>query len=241
MSLTTSYTKMLDAAKNGGITPDLIKEVDASTEEADLEYLAEEIPSAIDQSLEGITRISNIVRAMKQFSHPGTKDRESTDINEAIRSTITVASNEWKYVADIETDLADDLPPVICFAQEINQVLLNIIVNAAHAIDAAKKDETDAKGTIRISSRAHDDRVEIAIADTGCGIPDDIKHRIFDPFFTTKDIGKGTGQGLAMAYKTVVDQHHGQLKVDSVANVGTTFTISLPVKSMDLHSEEAAA
>ena len=241
IDLNQSYTKMLEAAKNGGITPELIKAIDAAAEEADVEYLAEEIPSAIDQSLDGIGRISSIVRAMKEFSHPGSKERESADLNQAIENTITVASNEWKYVADVETDLADDLPPVVCLVQELNQVVLNMIVNAAHAIEIAQGEASAGKGTIRIGTRATNDAAIITISDTGCGIPDDIKDRVFDPFFTTKEVGKGSGQGLAMAYKTIVEHHQGQISIESNAGAGTTFTIRLPVNGREPVNTEAVA
>jgi len=241
IELNKSFEKLLDAAKNGGVTSDLIEATDASVKEADFEYLAEEIPSAIDQSLDGIGRISNIVRAMKEFSHPGSKERESTDLNKAIENTITVASNEWKYVSDVETELSEDMPPVVCFAQEVNQVVLNMIVNAAHAIEMGQDEDSEGKGTITIRTRPVGDEAEITISDTGCGIPEEIKDRVFDPFFTTKEVGKGTGQGLAMAYKTVVKHHQGRLSVDSTPSVGTTFTIRLPINGAANDDQEVAA
>jgi PAS domain S-box-containing protein len=241
MELNGVYTKLLDAAVEGEVPLELIQEVNASSESADVEYLAEEIPSAIDQSLDGITRISNIVRAMKEFSHPGSKEQENADLNQAIQNTITVASNEWKYFADVETDFAENLPPVSCFVQEINQVVLNLIVNAAHAIEQAKAEGDDQKGTITISTRDLGKEVEIKISDTGCGVPEEIRDRIFDPFFTTKAVGKGTGQGLAMAYRTIVEKHEGRLWVDSVDGEGSTFTIVLPYQSKGQTTEEVAA
>ena len=241
LELNGAYARLLRAATDGKISPELIEEVNASSETADVEYLAEEIPSAIDQSLDGITRISNIVRAMKEFSHPGSKDQESADLNQAIQNTITVASNEWKYIADVETDLAQNLPPVTCFIQEINQVVLNLIVNAAHAIDQSRAEGSGDKGTITISTRDLGEEIEIKVSDTGYGVPDDIKDRIFDPFFTTKAVGKGTGQGLAMAYRTVVEQHDGRLWVESTAGEGSTFNIVLPYKRREKSEEEAAA
>ena len=240
-ALNDGFMKLFDAVKNGGVNDELVTETKDLVEEADLEYLGEEIPSAIDQSLDGIGRISSIVRAMKEFSHPGSKDREKADLNRAIKNTITVASNEWKYAADLETDLDPDLPAIDCYAQELNQVVLNIIVNAAHAIEAARGEESTEKGKIEISTRSHGDEVEIRISDTGCGIPEEIVDRIFDPFFTTKAVGKGTGQGLAIAYKTVVDQHKGQLSVDSTPGVGSTFSIRLPVDAGDDRDREIAA
>ncbi len=241
LELNVSFGKLFEAAKSDEISADLIDQVDAAMKAADLEYLTEEIPAAIDQSLDGISRISNIVRAMKEFSHPGGKDRESTDLNNAIANTITVASNEWKYVATIDTDFADNLPPIMCYQQEVNQVILNLIVNAAHAIESGRAANCEDKGVIRIATRALDAEVEVTVSDTGCGIPDEIKTRIFDPFFTTKEVGKGTGQGLAMAYRTIVEQHRGFLGVDSTPGTGTTFTIRLPITADDpLHDEVAA-
>ena len=241
LELNGAYARLLRAASDGSVSPELIQEVNASSESADVEYLAEEIPSAIDQSLDGITRISNIVRAMKEFSHPGSKDQESADLNQAIQNTITVASNEWKYIADVETELAENLPPVICFVQEINQVVLNLIVNAAHAIEQSKTEGNEEKGTITIATRDLGKEVEITVSDTGCGVPEEIRDRIFDPFFTTKAVGKGTGQGLAMAYRVIVEQHQGRLWVDSVKGEGSTFNIVLPYKTQESADQEAAA
>lgn len=241
IELNGGYSKLLDAVKNEAVTEALIEEIEAAYKKSDPEYLVEEIPLAIDQSLDGITRISKIVRAMKEFSHPGGKDLEATDLNQSISNTITVASNEWKYIADVKTDFAEDLPSVKCFPQEINQVILNLIVNAAHAIDGTREGESADKGSIKISTRQIDDEVEVRVTDSGCGIPDDIKHRIFDPFFTTKDVGKGSGQGLAMAYKTIVDQHKGKLEVESTIGRGTTFTIRLPINGSETLMDEVAA
>jgi signal transduction histidine kinase len=241
MKLNESYVKLLNAASDGIITPDLIHEVNASMESADVEYLTTEIPSAIDQSLDGIDRISNIVRAMKEFSHPGSHEQESADLNQAIRNTITVASNEWKYVAEIETAFAEGLPPVACYVQEINQVVLNLIVNAAHAIAQSTGEGSSEKGVIRIATRNLGQEVEIKVSDSGCGIPDDIKDKIFDPFFTTKTVGKGTGQGLAMAFRTIVENHHGRLWVDSVEGEGSTFNIVLPYAIAEMPKQEAVA
>jgi signal transduction histidine kinase len=166
---------------------------------------------------------------MKEFSHPGGKNQELIDINKTIQSTITVASNEWKYVADVETDFDEAMPTVPCMPQEISQVVLNLIVNAAHAIGGVLEEGSAAKGKITITTTCTADRAEIRIADTGGGIPDHIKERVFDPFFTTKDVGKGTGQGLTMAYKTIVNGHKGNLSFDVQQGEGTTFLISLPL------------
>ncbi|MBN2717825.1 MAG: PAS domain S-box protein [Deltaproteobacteria bacterium] len=205
---------------------ELFKALETAKNDVDLAFLLEEAPLAITQSLDGILRISKIVLAMKEFAHPGTEQMTVADINKSIGSTITVASNEWKYVAKVETLLEEKLPLVPCYVGEMNQVFLNIIVNAAHAIDAAQRDS----GLIRVETRLEEPHIRIDISDNGTGIPTNIRDRIFDPFFTTKDVGKGTGQGLAMAFSTVVDRHGGQLFVDSKEGVGTTFSILLPIK-----------
>ncbi|MDH3748452.1 MAG: ATP-binding protein [Gammaproteobacteria bacterium] len=241
IGLSDSYSKLFEAVKEDNVTPETIEQVSQSIKAADVDYLVDEVPMAIDQSLDGISRISNIVRAMKEFSHPGGSECESTDLNKAINNTITVASNEWKYVAIVDTQLADDLPPIVCYQQEINQVMLNLIVNAAHAIEAGRNDTDADKGTITITTKSLDDAIEITVMDTGCGIPEDIRDRIFDPFFTTKEVGKGTGQGLAISYKTVVEKHNGFLGVDSTPGKGTTFTIRLPLIADEPLSDEEAA
>jgi signal transduction histidine kinase len=193
-----------------------------------LEYLLAEIPKAISQSADGIDRVATIVRAMKEFAHPGSAEKAAVNLNKAIESTVTVARNEWKYVADLHTTLDPTLPPVPCLVGEFNQVVLNMIVNATHAIADAVKG-TGGKGTITIGTRRAGDFVEVCIADTGMGIPESIRHRIFDPFFTTKEVGKGTGQGLAIARSVVVDKHGGTIAVESQVGTGTTFIIRLPL------------
>jgi signal transduction histidine kinase len=164
---------------------------------------------------------------MKEFAHPDRKDMSPVDINHAIASTLVIATTEYKFVAEVETHFAE-LPPVNCYAGEVNQVVLNLIVNAAHAIGDVVKD-TGTKGTIRVSTRVLDDQVEIAIADTGRGIPPEIRKHIFDPFFTTKEVGKGTGQGLAIARSVVVEKHGGTLHFETELGKGTTFYIRLPI------------
>lgn len=188
-----------------------------------------EIPKAIEQSLDGVARVATLVRAMKVFAHPDEKEKKATDINEALRSTLTVARNELKYAANVETEL-NDVPFVVCNIGELNQVFLNLLVNAAHAIgDARKKAGTDEKGLIRVRTSSDEDAVLISIADTGCGIPEEIRDKVFDPFFTTKESGKGTGQGLAIARSVVVERHGGNPTFTSVVGKGTTFYIRLPL------------
>lgn len=186
------------------MSPELIEEVESAAQAADVEYLVEEIPAAIRQSLEGVERVAKIVRAMKEFSHPGVEEKTPIDLNKSIESTITVARNEWKYVADMETDCDPNLPLVTCLPSDLNQVFLNMIVNSAHAIADVVGDGSNGKGTIRISTRhlkgwgaSGLDWVEVRISDTGTGIPKDVISKIFDPFFTTKEVGKGYPRGLA--------------------------------------------
>lgn len=197
--------------------------------DCDWNYLMREMPKAIDQSLEGIQRVSQIVLAMKEFSHPDSVDRIPSDLNRGVESTLAVARNEWRYVAGVETDLDTNLPLVTCAPGEINQVLLNLIVNAAHAIDTARcSGQIEGKGVIRVVTRRVNDLAEIQVIDNGTGIPDAIRSRIFEPFFTTKKTGQGTGQGLALSYN-IIRKHGGSLTLESREGKGTTFFVRLPL------------
>jgi len=215
------------AADENRLSPALLHE---TLNESDWPYLEREIPMAISQSREGLARVTSIVRAMKEFSHPGGKDFERVDINHIIEVTVTVARNEWKYAAEMVLDLTPDLPPVYCLADALGQVILNLLVNAAHTI-TEKLGQTPGggKGLITIATESSEAAVLIHITDTGCGIPEDIGGKIFDPFFTTKDVGRGTGQGLAIAYDVVTRKHGGSLSFVTTVGEGTTFTIRLPV------------
>ena len=238
MELVDGLQRLHKASLDGAVTPEMVEEIGRQIETADPEFLAEELPAAIDQALDGIARITTIVRAMKEFSHPGSKSQELVDINKTIQNTITVASNEWKYVADVTTNLDTSIPPVPCMPQEISQVVLNLIVNAAHAIGDKLEKGSPGKGTITITTRRNDGHAEIRIADSGGGIPEDLRERVFDPFFTTKEVGKGTGQGLSMAYSTIVKGHKGNLSFDSREGEGTTFLISLPLERVQDGAKE---
>ena len=189
----------------------------------DLDYILEDTPKAIRQSIEGTERVSHIVKAMKDFSHIDRAKISVVDINSALRNTLAIAKNEYKYVADTVTDFAG-LPAVECHASDLNQVFLNLIINAAHAI-AAKGDE---RGLIRIATANLGQQVEVRISDNGTGIPKSIRDQVFDPFFTTKEVGKGTGQGLNIAHQ-VVHKLGGRLWFESEENVGTTFFLRIPV------------
>ncbi len=226
--LLQKYQKLLQQVKAGGTFSGLVADIERAYDDTDVDFVMEELPAAIEQSLEGVARVSNIVRAMKEFSHPGVEEKTAVDINRAIESTITVARNEWKYVADLKTDFAPDLPPVSCFVGALNQVILNVIVNAAHAIADAVENGSK-KGLITISTRRDGDAVKICISDTGTGIPEAVRDRIFDPFFTTKEVGRGTGQGLAISHSVIVEKHKGNISFETEMGAGTTFIIRLPL------------
>ncbi|MEP3525997.1 MAG: ATP-binding protein [Hyphomicrobiales bacterium] len=214
----------------------LIETVKNKSEEIELDFLYEEAPLSIDQSLDGISQVASIVNAIKEFSHPGEDDKTEFDLNQLIETALTVTRNQWKYVADVETDLSADLPSIAGLPSDINQVILNLIVNAADAIEEGENEE---KGTISIATKLVDRHVVMSINDNGSGIPDDVKKQIFDPFFTTKGVGKGSGQGLAIAYTIIKQKHDGTIECDSKPGVGTTFTISLPLESADSEGESA--
>jgi PAS domain S-box-containing protein len=199
----------------------------------DLQYLRQELPQALNQSLDGIARVTKIVLAMKEFSHPGSDEKLPANINKAILTTITVARNEWKYVSEVATMLDEDLPLVPCHVSEISQVILNLIVNSAHAISQVVGDGTGGLGKITIQSKKENGGVLISIHDTGAGIPTAIQSKIFEPFFTTKGVGKGTGQGLTIAHNTIVKRHGGRLWFESEPNKGTTFFIQLPIAGVN--------
>ncbi len=225
--LVRQYRRALEVLEKGGGHEALVSEIRETEEDADLSYLDASLPGSFESCLDGIARISTIVRAMKEFAHPDQREQASADLNRALQTTLAIAKNEYKYVADVTTEFGD-LPPVSCHAGDLNQVFLNLIVNAAHAIgDVVGQSGT--KGTIRISTLTEGDMVRIDIADTGSGIPESIRRRIFDPFFTTKEVGKGTGQGLPIARDIVVAKHRGSLTFETEVGKGTTFTIRLPI------------
>ncbi|WP_052812988.1 sensor histidine kinase [Desulfonatronum thioautotrophicum] len=225
----SAYHELLDAVDSKQMDADLPARVRRIRHEADVDFLMQEAPLAIAQILDGVERISKIVSSMREFAHPGSSEKKPADINKALENTVIVARNEWKYVADMEMDLDPDLPAVSCLPNEINQVFLNVLVNAGQAVRAKVRRENTQKGLIRISTRRIGECAEIRISDTGSGIPEGIRDRIFDPFFTTKEVGQGTGQGLAIAYNVVVDKHQGEIFFESRGGEGTTFVIRLPI------------
>jgi PAS domain S-box-containing protein len=192
----------------------------------DFDYLQKEIPSAVEQTLEGIERVSTIVRAMKTFSHPGTKDQAPADLNEALEATVTVTRHQIREVADLRLELGD-VPPVRCSIADLNQAFLNLIVNASDAIE-----ETGRRGVITVATTVDGDEAVVRISDTGGGIPDDVRAKIFDPFFTTKDVGRGSGQGLPLVRGVVQEGHGGSIGVESVAGRGSAFTVRIPIRGL---------
>jgi len=223
--------RMLEEAESDGISGESIHELKALAAVADLDYLRREIPQSIESCLEGVQRVSKIVESMRYFAHPGKKEKVRIDVNQAVDNAIVISKNQWKYCAELITDLEPDPPPLNCLAAEFNQVLLNLIINAAQAIAEAVGENPKEKGLITINTRRKDDFIEIRISDTGVGVPEEIRSKIFDPFFTTKGVGRGTGQGLAMAYSIIVEKHGGMIDLESQVGRGTAFILRLPLDS----------
>ncbi|MGD0958995.1 MAG: ATP-binding protein [Methylomonas sp.] len=201
---------------------DLLAEMEKLEQNEDLEFILQDAPAAISQSQQGMTQITRIVHAMKGFSHVSASSAMRVNINLALENTLIVTQNSYKYHTDVSKQFAE-LPLVECYAGELNQVFLNIIVNAAHAIEDSRK----GRGMITVTTLSTPKGVEIRIGDSGNGIPEEIRDRIFDPFFTTKEVGRGSGQGLNIAYRIITQQHGGKLRFETEIGVGTTFIISL--------------
>jgi two-component system, NtrC family, sensor kinase len=216
-------TALFEAYRGGEHAVERLRELDR---QADLEFLLQEVPKAFERTLEGAGRVAAIVRAMKEFAYPDAVEHSPADLNHALTTTLTVARGEYKQAANVVTDFGE-LPDVVCNVGELNQVFLNLIVNAAHAIHDSGKDATN--GVIEIATRTEGELAQIVISDNGCGIATENLEKIFDPFFTTKEVGRGTGQGLAIARSIVVDKHGGRLEVTSTPGQGTRFTVLLPL------------
>ncbi len=219
--------ELAEAVKANGGCPGMTDAFYAAMDEADLEFLQEELPIAASQAVEGVGRVAEIVRALKDFSHPGEETKSPLDLNKSIESTLTICRNEWKYVADVETALDPGLPMVPALGGPINQALLIIIVNAAQALEEKLPDGE--RGTIKIATGTDHGHVIVSIEDDAGGIPEEIQDRIFEPFFTTKEVGKGSGQGLAIARSVIVEQHGGDLTFSVQPGIGTTFFLRLPI------------
>jgi PAS domain S-box-containing protein len=225
--------------KQGKMKSQIISSLEEIIKEVDIDYLTNEIPLALQQSLEGIDHITEIVSAMKEFSHPGYGEKTLTDINHIIESTILVARNQWKYIAELEINLDPDLPSVQAFSGELKQAILNLLVNAADAIADVVGDGSHGKGKIVVNTRLDGAWVEILVKDDGIGMPDEIQDLVFDPFFTTKNVGKGSGQGLSITYNIIVERHGGAIYFKSEYGKGTTFTIRLPIIQTEATDHQA--
>jgi signal transduction histidine kinase len=228
------YRQELHALSETVATGGMSDRLRAAEEAAELDFLRSEMPRAFERSLDGVVRVAKIVRAMKEFSFPDAHEHCYANINQALETTLIVAHNEYKLLASIDAQYGE-LPEVKCSIGELNQVFLNLIVNAAHAIQDSGKDAVE--GVIAIRTSVDGDLVEIAIADNGCGIAPDNANKIFDPFFTTKEVGRGTGQGLSIARATVVTRHGGTLSFETGVGRGTTFFVRLPVHGLQSHGE----
>ena len=217
-----------------GNKPDEALALARATEETnELEYLLGEIPRTFDETMSGLQRVTHIIKSLKEFSHPNTTAKHPADLNKAINTTIAVSRHEWKYVAEVVTELDPDLPMIPLCIDEMNQVMLNLIVNAAHAIGDALKQRGEAKGVITLRTKQEGDSVLVEVQDNGTGIPESAQNHIFEPFFTTKGVGKGTGQGLAIIRTIVVKNHGGTIAFTTESGKGTTFHIRLPIPTAD--------
>lgn len=224
-----SHEELLKAVRTNSLTPEVVVRAEQILAASDLNFLFAEIPPAINQTLEGIDRVSKIVKAMKEFSHPGGKDKTPSNLNKAIECTVMVAKNEWKYVADLNLELDPDLPQVPCYLGEFNQCILSLVVNASHAIGDVVKQKPGTKGLITVRTRREENHVEVRVTDTGTGIPEAVRPKIFEPFFTTKEVGKGTGQGLSIVYANIVKKHGGTVWFETETGKGTSFFLRLPM------------
>jgi PAS domain S-box-containing protein len=211
------------------ITQQELDHIKVIFQDNDMDFVLTEIPLAISQSSEGLQRVKKIIGAMKSFTHTSQGEMGLVDIIEAIESTITVSRSEWRYIANLVTNYSDTLPKLNCLRDEFNQVILNIIVNAAHAIEDKYGKKSETIGCINIDVYQQNNNIQIVIKDDGIGMNSEVKERIFDPFFTTKEVGKGTGQGLSMVYLIIVEKHKGTIEITSQPNEGSTFTITIPI------------
>jgi len=226
------HERLYAATEAAGAT-EQSNEMEAARKASDIQFLRKEIPAAVGQTLDGVRRVATIVQALKKFSHADSgPEKAAADLNDALQSTLVVARNELKYVAEVETKFAD-MPPVLCHLGDLNQVFLNLLVNAAHSIGETVK-QSGTKGRIRVETKTEGDCAVVAISDTGAGIPLEIRDRIFEPFFTTKVVGKGSGQGLALARAIVVDKHGGTLTFESEPGKGATFYVRIPIHGVPL-------
>lgn len=221
--------QLIEAVRNGSPAQPLLENVDGARQLAKLDYLARQVPRAIEQSLEGLGQVSSIVRAMKEFSHPSGGQKQVVDVHDVIESTVIVAKNEWRYVAELELDFDWSLPYVQLLRNEFSQVMLNLIVNAARAIEATLPPGSSEKGKIVISTKAVASNIEVRVKDNGCGIPPAIRPHVFEPLGSGEGAPTDAGRGLATAYSVVVGKHAGSMAFETEAGRGTTFIVTLPL------------
>jgi len=238
LTILRAYQGLAERLDVDGEAAKALKCIRGLESDADLEFLIDEIPAAISQAGEGLARVSTIVQAVKQFAHPGSQERQEFAPNQAIESTIEVARGQWKYVADLETHFGDDLPKLTGHLGEFNQLILNLIVNAAQAIEER---HNVSGGLIQVRTRFADNILSVDVSDNGCGMPTSIRDRIFEPFFTTKDVGKGTGQGLALCYRIMTQNFRGLIDVASKEGEGTTFSLHFPTQPNAIKNQQLAA
>jgi signal transduction histidine kinase len=212
--------------------PQLVAAYEQRLAQLDLSYIREEVPVATQSISVGLGRIGSIVGGLRELSHPSGGVQEPGDVNHVIESALAVTANTYRYHVDVVKELGP-LPSVTCHVAELNQVFVNLIVNAAHAMETTEQK----RGRLTISTRVDEDDVVIAVSDTGCGIPETLREKIFEPFFTTKEVGRGTGQGLSIIRSIVTERHGGSLTFESAPGRGTTFFVRLPI---DGHQECAA-
>jgi signal transduction histidine kinase len=227
LRLVNHLDRLMHEPSDATVGPQLAAAIDRAKDDADLHYVQEQLPQALDRALEGLDRVAEVVRSMKDLAHPTRRDMSAVDLNRLIGNAMIVARNEYKAVADAHTELGD-IPPVVCYAGEIGQVLLNLLINAGHAV-AERVETTATRGHITVRSERIGDNVVISVQDTGAGIGAENAARIFEPFFTTKPVGKGTGQGLAISQAIVVRRHRGTIDFQSEPGRGTTFRVCLPI------------
>jgi two-component system, NtrC family, sensor kinase len=229
LDLASSFERLVQNCRTGTPSPSDLDRYEQELHKSRLAFLREQAPLAIEQSTSGIDQVRSIVQALKEFSHPGSDQAEAMDVNHLVLTATTVTRNAWRYHTELALELCENLPLVQGYAQAFGQVLINLIVNAADAIESrAAGVPSGYAGRLVIRSRALRDVVELEVEDNGAGIPDAIRHKVMEPFFTTKGVGKGTGQGLALAYSTIVEQHSGKFSFSSEVGRGTTFFIQIP-------------
>lgn len=223
-ALYQQYREVREAGASGGDLLEKLREVDVVDARVDAPFLFEQLPGALGRAMEGLQQVANIVRATKDFAYPTTREKRPANINKALQSTLTIGKREYAEAADLIVELGE-LPLVPCHIGELNQVFLNLIINAAHAIQDRKR---GGRGRITVRTYLEWSNVLIVIGDDGDGIPEAIQQLVFDPFFTTKDVGRGSGQGLAIARSVVVERHGGSLEFDTKAGQGTQFFVRIP-------------